>query len=153
MRAHEKFPFIVTTGLSITPAFVFHISPKRIRKRSRPVKRSMSLQSNLSSAIRPRGILMRKTRAWKSAKTPSISRAKSFAFAWRIRRGQRHVLILILMNLIPVYKAFPLGVQNEGLVDIKDESASQRLYQFSVIVYPAPGRVRHIKMSLHKYVD
>jgi len=43
-------------------------------------------------------------------------------------------------------KAFPLGVQNEGLVDIKDESASQRLYQFSVVVYPAPGRFWRTKL-------
>jgi hypothetical protein len=37
-------------------------------------------------------------------------------------------------------KAFSLGVQNEGIIELNDEN-SKRSYQFAVLVSPAPGKV------------
>lgn len=37
-------------------------------------------------------------------------------------------------------KSFPLGLKNEGRVEVTDSSQTGRLYLFSVHVEPAPGR-------------
>lgn len=43
-------------------------------------------------------------------------------------------------------KPFPLGVQNEGMITIKDKGQSERQYGFGVRVKPAPGRFWRTKL-------
>lgn len=43
-------------------------------------------------------------------------------------------------------KPFPLGMQNEGMITIKDKSQSGRQYGFGVRVKPAPGRFWRTKL-------
>lgn len=43
-------------------------------------------------------------------------------------------------------KPFPLGIQNEGMITIKDKTVSGRRYDFGVKVKPAPGRFWRTKL-------